>query len=159
MPCRSASASLPVATWNSERRSISEAAALFLDFTDLSLDQADLFARVFQFGGDGGLALRGNLSGVGDPFAKGGCDAFEALGDILPDGLDLACALSLGSADGLEIPAEIGQLLFEDVTFFLASGGLQSKPDDHSYQHDRDDDQGKIHGFARRLRCAFLALC
>ena len=44
---------------------------------------------------------------------------------VCADGLDLTGALRLRRADGLKIAAEIGQLFFEDVAFFLAAGGLQ----------------------------------
>src|SRR5262249_55945981 len=80
-------------------RGLREAAALLLHFADLLLNQADLLARVFQLGGDGGLALRGNLRGVRDAVAQCVGDALQALRDSLCDRLNLAAALRLSRAD------------------------------------------------------------
>src|SRR6266852_5206036 len=66
-----------------------EAAALFVNGANLLLKLQDLFASVFQFGGDGGLAVGGDLRGVGDAILQRFGDALEALGDGLTDGLDL----------------------------------------------------------------------
>src|SRR5260221_11574727 len=69
---------------------------------DLFLKLEDLFAGVFKLGGDGGLALRGDVGGVRHAVVKGFGDAFDALGDGSAHGLDLAGALRLGLGYGGE---------------------------------------------------------
>ena len=86
-------------------RSEGEAAALFVNGADLFLKLEDLFAGVFKLGGDGGLALRGDVGGVRHAVVKGFGDAFEALGDGSANGLDLAGALRLGLGYGEEVAA------------------------------------------------------
>jgi len=107
---------------------------------DLLLKLEDLLARVFQLGGDGGLAVGGDLRGVGDAVLQGFGDAFQALGDGLANGLDLPGALRLRLRDGEEIAAQLFELGFERGAFFLALRGLVGQPEDERGQNDSDDE-------------------
>jgi hypothetical protein len=103
---------------------------LFVNGADLFLELEDLFAGVLQLGGDGSLALRSDVRGISDAVVEGFGDAFEALGDGLTDGLDLAGALRLRLRDGEEIAAELGELGFESGAFLLGLGDLGEEPEE-----------------------------
>ena len=111
-------------------RSEREAAALLMDRADLFLKMENLLARVLQLGGNGGLPLRGDVRGAGDTVGEGFGDAFKALRDGLPDGLDLAGALRLRLRDGEEIATELGELRFECGAFLLRLRNLGNEPKD-----------------------------
>ena len=85
-----------------------------LDFAELALNLADLVAGVFEFVGHLGLRvgshLASDLGGVLDGFLQGGCDAIEALRDILGDGFQLSGALGLRRCNRLQVAAQLVHL-------------------------------------------------
>jgi len=111
-------------------RSEGEAAALFVNRADLFLQLEDLFASILQLGGDGGLALRGDVGGIGDAVGERLRDALQALRDGLADGLDLAGALRLRLRDRKEVAAEFGELSFQGGAFLLGLGNLGDEPEE-----------------------------